>query len=95
MLTPDLEQKVVQLEEKLAYAELARDNALASREEIHQRAKNQRKNVGRMLNEMRELVKVLCQEVGESTRLWADGRLDAILDKKEAADDTSKTNPRD
>ena len=95
MLTSDLEQKIIQLEEKLAYAEMARDNAVASREEIHQRAKNQRKNIGRMINEMRELVKVVCQEVDASTRRWADGRIDEILNTKGVADDSSKIVLRD
>lgn len=92
MLTAELEQKVVTLEEKLAYAELARDNAIALREEVQARAKEQRKNIGRMISEMRELVKVLCQEVDEPTRRWADDRMNEILHKKGDADDSRKAD---
>lgn len=87
MLTAELEQKIITLEEKLAYAELARDNAITLREEVQARAKAQRKNVGRMISEMRELVKVLCQEVDEPTRRWADARMGEILNKKEEGRD--------
>lgn len=75
------EQKIIELEEKLAYAELARDNAIALREEVQARAKNQRKNIGRMISEMRELVKTLCQEVDEPTKQWAKARVNDILNK--------------
>jgi hypothetical protein len=84
------EQKIIELEEKLAYAELARDNAIALREEVQARAKNQRKNIGRMISEMRELVKTLCQEVDEPARRWANGRMNEILNKPKDSDDCGK-----
>jgi hypothetical protein len=90
MLTTTLEQKIIELEEKLAYAELARDNAITLREEVQVRAKNQRKNIGRMISEMRELVKTLCQEVDEPTRRWANGRMNEILNKPKDSDDSGK-----
>lgn len=86
------EDRIIELEEALAYAQQARDNAITLREEVQARAKEQRKNIGRMISEMRDLVKVLCQEVDENTRRWADDRMNEILNKKGGSDDSRQAD---
>lgn len=69
------------LEEELAFAERARDNACAQREETQARAKAGKQSAGRRIGELVDLVDRLCQEVGEPTRDWARGRVAEILDR--------------
>jgi hypothetical protein len=70
---------VTALEEKCAYLELARDNALAQCDEAQARSKALRQSAGRRISELLDLVGRLCQEVPDPTRDWARGRVAEIL----------------
>lgn len=71
----------IALEERVAHAELARDNACAQRDEVLARSKASRASAGRRIGELMDLIDRLCQEVPESTRDWARGRVAEILDR--------------
>ncbi len=69
------------LEERVAFAELARDNAQAMAEEARARSRVTRASAGRRISELLGLVKKLGQEVSEPTRSWSDVRVSQILGK--------------
>lgn len=74
------------LEEELAFAERARDNACVQREEVQARVKAHKLATGRRISEFVDLVDKLCQEVPQSTRDWARGRVAEILDRAPGAE---------
>lgn len=67
-------------EERLAYAELARDNALAMRDEVRERLKEHRKNAGRMIGGLREIIVDLLLEVPPEKAAAVAARMQLILD---------------
>lgn len=73
-------EKVVSLEERLAYAEIARDNALAMRDEAQERLKEQRKNSGRMVSGLREVILFLAKHAPKEDADTALAQMQAILD---------------
>lgn len=74
-------QATLELQERVAHAELARDNALAMRDEARARSKQARESAGRRISELLDLITRLCQETPESTRDWAHVRVAEILDR--------------
>ncbi len=73
-------EKVVSLEERLAYAEIARDNALAMRDEALERLKDLRKNSGRVVSGLREVILYLAKHAPKETADTALNQMQAILD---------------
>jgi hypothetical protein len=73
-------EKVVSLEERLAYAEIARDNALAMRDEAQERLKDHRKNSGRVVSGLREVILYLAKHAPKETADTALNQMQAILD---------------
>lgn len=74
--------RIVELEERLAYAEVARDNALAMRDEAQERLKEHRKNAGRMIGALREIVLFLMKEARPESAKLAEERMRLVLDAK-------------
>lgn len=75
------DQRIIALEEQLAYMQVARDNALAMRDEAQARLKEHRKNAGRMVGGLRGVVLdlvLVCQDNGVAQRAIA--RMQEILD---------------
>lgn len=70
----------IALEERIAHAEIARDNALAMRDEVQERLKEHRKNAGRMIGELRNILLDLLLDVRPDKAKAAADRMQAILD---------------
>lgn len=72
-----------ELEERVARAELGRDNACAQHDEAQARSKRARESAGRRIGELLVLVDRLVQEVPDdsrqSIRAWTNTRLAEIL----------------
>lgn len=73
--------EVMNLQERVSFAEAARDNAQAMAEEARARSRVTRASAGRRISELLGLVKKLGQEVSESTRTWSAARVSQILGK--------------
>jgi hypothetical protein len=73
-------EKVVSLEEKLSYAEIARDNVLAMHDEAQQRLKDHRKNSGRVVSGLREVILFLAKHAPKETSDTALNQMQVILD---------------
>ena len=70
----------ISFEERLAYAELARDNALAMRDEVRERLKDHRRNAGRMIGGLREIIVDLLLDVPPEKSKAVVERMRQILD---------------
>lgn len=77
----DKVDEVMNLQERVAFAEAARDNAQAMAEEARARSRVTRASAGRRISELLGLVKKLGQEVSEPTRTWSALRVSQILGK--------------
>lgn len=73
-----------ELEERVAFAELARDNACTQRDELQDRSKLARASAGRRVGALVDLIRRLCAQVPEDTKARATVRLAEILDKDHA-----------
>lgn len=71
----------VEVEEKCARLELARDNALTMGDEKARRTADVRKSAGRRIGALLVVIDKLCQEVPEATRQWARGQVRDVLSK--------------
>jgi hypothetical protein len=80
-----LERRITALQERVAHAELGRDNACAQRDEAQARSKAARESAGRRIGELLGLIDKLCQESPE-TRDWARGRVRDILGHAQGAE---------
>lgn len=74
------EDERIALEERIAFAEIARDNALAMRDEAQERLRVHRKNAGRMIGELRKILIDLLLEVRPERAKVAAEQMQAILD---------------
>jgi hypothetical protein len=74
--------RLQELEERVSFAEVARDNAVAMAEEARTRSRVTRGSAGRRISELLGLVKKLGQEVSEPTRAWSAARVSQILGKE-------------
>ncbi len=79
-------QKITALEERVAHAEMGRDNALAMAEEARARSRLLRGSAGRRISSLLDLVNKLCQEAPGS-RDWAQARVRDILGHAQGAEE--------
>jgi hypothetical protein len=84
-VSDELLQKITALEERVAHAELGRDNALAMAEEARARSRLLRGSAGRRIAALLDLVNKLCQEAPGS-RDWAQARVQDILGHAQGAE---------
>lgn len=73
-----------QLEERVAYAEQARDNAIAMRDEVQARSKKNSQRTGAMINSLKLLVLSLCEtqtKLDYATQKMAEILKDPVKEK--------------
>lgn len=81
----EADPRIVALEEQLAYTQIARDNALAMRDEAQARLKEHRKNAGRMVSGLRGVILDLVLTCSDDSRAQAAVvRMKEILDAGKA-----------
>jgi hypothetical protein len=80
------EAERIALEERIAHAEMARDNAIAMRDEIQQQARDKTRRAGEEIARMREVVRQLSaalSDLVEPHSSWCMGHEGGVVDSPE------------
>lgn len=82
-------RRILELEERVAFAELSRDNAIALREEVQRRAKEQRKSIGILISDLRQHIIEVAAHTDIPTQRWALQRMEEILERRKGEHDAT------
>jgi hypothetical protein len=85
--------EIVKLQERVAFAEQARDNACALRDEARERAKKRGQVAGKLIAQLHDLVVAVSKRADKPTQDWAQELLDVLLAKSELAETPPTTEP--